>query len=77
MNNLFKGAAIFIGGALVGAAAALLLTSENVEKVREQIKDLAQDAKKKAQECCEQIKQEVEKATAEPKPEEKTQTEEA
>ena len=63
MNNLLKGAALFIGGAIVGATAALLLTPKTGEEVREQLADLAADAKKRAQEYCEQVKAEVAKQT--------------
>lgn len=59
MNNLFKGAALFIGGAAVGAAVALLLTPKTGEEVRKEIADLAQDLKKSAQDYCEQVKQEL------------------
>lgn len=40
MSNLFKGAALFIGGAIAGAAAMLLLSPENLEKVRKEVSDL-------------------------------------
>ena len=64
MNNLFKGAALFIGGALAGATAALLLSPKTGEEVREQIKDLADDAKKRVQDYCEQLKQDLSEANA-------------
>ena len=64
MSNLFKGAALFIGGALVGAAAALLLTPKSGEEVRKEIADLAEEAKKQAQGYCEQVKQDLAKAEA-------------
>lgn len=67
MSNLFKGAALFIGGALVGAAAALLLTPKTGEEVRKEIADLAEEAKKQAQGYCEQVKQDLAKAEAKPK----------
>jgi len=57
MNNLFKGAALFVGGALVGAAAALLLTPKSGEELRHDLTGLANDAKKKAEEYCEQLKE--------------------
>ena len=60
MNNLLKGAAFFIGGALVGATAALLLTPKTGEEVRNEISDLACEAKKRAQECCDQVKEQIE-----------------
>lgn len=40
MSNLFKGASLFIGGAIAGAAAMLLLSPENLEKVRKEVSDL-------------------------------------
>lgn len=57
MSQLFKGAALFIGGALVGAAAALLLTPKTGEEMRKELADLADEVKKNAQEYCEQLKQ--------------------
>jgi len=65
MNNLFKGAALFIGGAIAGAAAALLLTPKTGEEVRKEIADLAQDVKKSAQDYCEQMKKELTDKVAE------------
>ena len=62
MKDLLKGAALFIGGAMVGAAAALLLTPNTGEEVRQQIAEVAEDAKKKVQEYCEQVKTEIEQA---------------
>jgi gas vesicle protein len=66
MNNLFKGAALFLGGALIGATAALLLTPKTGEEVRNEIKDLAEEAKKQVQDYCEKVKQELQTAVAEP-----------
>ena len=57
MNNFFKDAALFIGGALVGAAAALLFTTEKGKEVRSQLADLANEAAERAQDYCEQVKQ--------------------
>jgi len=57
MKDLIKGAALLIGGAVIGAAAALLLTPKTGEEVRKEIKDLAEEAKKRAQDVCEQVKQ--------------------
>ena len=59
MNNLFKGAALFIGGALAGAAAALLLTPKTGEEVRHELSDLATEAKKRAHDYCEQVKHDL------------------
>jgi gas vesicle protein len=45
MSNLFKGAALFAGGALVGAAAALLLTTKKGEEIRHELSDLVDEWK--------------------------------
>ncbi len=65
MNNFFKDAALFIGGALVGAAAALLFTTEKGKEVRSQIADLANEAAERAQDYCEQVKDKWAEVTAE------------
>lgn len=57
MSNLLKGAALFIGGALAGAAAILALSPETAKKVRDDLSDVAGEVKKRAQECCEQVKE--------------------
>ena len=72
MSQLFKGAALFIGGALVGAAAALLLTPKTGEEVRKELADLADEVKKHAQEYCEQLKQDLSEANAAAEPEVQT-----
>lgn len=59
MNSLFKGAALFVGGAIVGAAVALLLAPKTGEEVRKDVADLMDDIKKGAQDYCEQAKQKV------------------
>jgi gas vesicle protein len=64
MNNLFKGATLFIGGVLAGAAAALLLTPKKGEEIRQDLSDLACEAKKRAQEYCEKVKEELAQANA-------------
>ena len=64
MSNLFKGAALFVGGALIGAAAALLLTPKTGEEVRKDLADLAEEAKKHAQDYCERVKKELAEAEA-------------
>ena len=64
MNNLLKGAALFLGGAIVGATAALLLAPKSGEELRKEIAEFAEDAKKRTQEYCEQVKVEVEKQVA-------------
>ena len=45
MSNLFKGAALFAGGALVGAAATLLFTTKRGEEIRHELADLAREWK--------------------------------
>ena len=67
MKDLIKGAALFIGGAMVGAAAALLLTPKTGEEVRKEIKDLAEEAKKQVQDYCEKVKQDLAEANVEVK----------
>ena len=64
MNNLSKGLALFVGGAIVGAAAALLLTPKKGEEVRQELADLAAEAKKRAHQYCEQVKQDLADANA-------------
>lgn len=56
MNNLFKGAALFVGGAIVGAAVALLLAPKTGDEMRKDVADLMDDLKKGAQDYCEQAK---------------------
>ena len=51
-----KGAALFLGGAALGAAVALLLTTKTGEQMRGELADLAKDLKKNAQDYCEQVK---------------------
>ena len=51
--RLSKGLALFVGGAIVGAAAALLLTPKKGEEVRQELADLAAEAKKRAHQYCE------------------------
>lgn len=64
MKNLIKGAALFAGGALLGAAAALLLAPKTGEEVRNDIKDMAEEAKKQMRDYCEKVKQELSNAAA-------------
>ena len=55
---------IFAAGAAVGAAVALLLAPKSGEEMREELKDLAQDATKRAQDYCAQVKKDLEAAVA-------------
>ena len=52
MNSFLKGATLFLGGALVGAAAIILLAPKAGEEARQQLADLAEKAKKQAEEYC-------------------------
>ena len=45
LKDLLKVTAVFAAGAAVGAAVAVLLTPKTGEEMREQLKDLAEDAK--------------------------------
>lgn len=60
MKKLF----IFAAGAAVGAAVALLLAPKSGEEMREELKGLAQDATKRAQDYCAQVKKDLEAAVA-------------
>ena len=60
MSNFLKGVAVFVGGAVAGAAAAVLLSPKTGKEVREELGDLAKKAKDQAQKCYEQVKTEVE-----------------
>ena len=73
MSRLSNGLALFVGGAIVGAAAALLLTPKKGEEFRQELADLAAEAKKRAHQYCEQVKQDLAdaNATAEAQAEEK------
>ena len=61
MNNLFKGAALLLGGAVLGAAAALLLTPKTGEEVRKQLADLLEVAKQQMNQKQQEAKTETEK----------------
>lgn len=50
MNNLFRGAALFIGGAMVGAAAALLLAPKKGEEMRHDLANFAEEVAQKTRE---------------------------
>lgn len=60
MKKLF----IFAAGAAVGAAVALLLAPKSGKEMREELKDLAQDATKRAHDYCEQVKKDLEEAAS-------------
>lgn len=62
MNNLIKTTFVFAAGAAVGAAVALLLAPKSGEQLRSQIVDLANDAQKRVQDYCEQLKQDLTQA---------------
>lgn len=64
MSNFSKGVALFIGGAIAGAAATLLLTPEKREEIRKELSELAAEANKRAQGYCEQLKQEIKSCKA-------------
>lgn len=64
MNDLFKGTLLLAGGIIIGAAAALLVAPQTGEETRKQIADFAEDAKKRAKDYCEQVKQELAEAKA-------------
>lgn len=59
MKDLIKATVLFAAGAAVGAAAALLLTNKTGEEMRKEIKDLASEAKHRAQDYCAQVKEQV------------------
>ena len=63
MNHM-KRFFIFAAGAAVGAAVALLLAPKSGEEMREELKDMAQDATKRAHDYCEQVKKDLEEAAA-------------
>ena len=60
MNDLTKGVALFLGGAMVGAEVAMLLTPKTGAEMREQIANMASEAKDRAESCREQINKGVE-----------------
>ena len=68
MKDLIKTTIVFAAGAAVGAAVAMLLTTKTGEEIRTQLRDLAEDAKKRAQDYCEQVKKEIEEAQAPAEP---------
>lgn len=64
MKDLIKTTIVFAAGAAVGAAVAMLLTPKTGEDIRTQLRDLAEDAKKRAQDYCEQVKKDLTEAQA-------------
>ncbi|MBQ7631821.1 MAG: YtxH domain-containing protein [Paludibacteraceae bacterium] len=59
MNDFIKGTLLLAGGIVIGAAAALIVAPQTGEETRKQIADFAEDAKKRAKDYCEQLKQEL------------------
>lgn len=59
VDKLMKGALLFTAGAAVGAAAALWLMSEHGKPFRDDINNLAGQAKDKLRECCDKVKQQI------------------
>lgn len=57
MNNFIKGGLLFLGGAAVGATIALLLAPKTGEETRKQLGNLAEQAKKRAEEYSAKIKE--------------------
>ena len=60
VDKLFKGAFIFAAGAAAGAVAAMWLMSDKGEEMRNELRDIASQAKTKMQDCYEQVKHEME-----------------
>ena len=59
MNDFIKGTLLLAGGIVIGAAAALIVAPQTGEETRKQIAEVAEDAKKRAKDYCEQLKQEL------------------
>ena len=59
-DKLIKGALLFTAGAAVGAAGAMWLMSDSGKEMRGELRNLAERAQTKIQECCEQVKKEME-----------------
>ena len=57
MNNFIKGGLLFLGGAAIGATVALLLAPKTGDETRKQLSDLAEKAKKRAEEYSAKIKE--------------------
>ena len=63
LKDLIKTTFVFAAGVAAGAAAVLLLAPETGKEAREHLKDLAKHVKNRAQDLCEQVKDQVETAT--------------
>lgn len=61
MNDFLKGATLFIGGAIVGAAAIMLLAPKAGEEARQKLADLAEQAKQQAEQCCDKKRKQTRK----------------
>lgn len=59
-DRLIKNALLFTAGAAAGAAGILWLMSDSGKEVREELENLAEQAKEKIHTCREQMKQEME-----------------
>lgn len=72
MNNFIKGGLLFLGGAAVGATLALLLAPKTGEETRKQLSDLAEKAKKRAEEYSAKIKENLADANCTEQPKNET-----
>ena len=59
MNNVVKSMALLVGGAIAGAAIALMLTPKTGEELRKEMRDLAEEAKKRTEDFCHQVKADI------------------
>ena len=59
MKDLIKGTLLLTGGIVLGATAALLLAPQTREETLQKLSDLAGEAKKRAQDFCDQVKQDL------------------
>ncbi len=71
MKDFVKGTLLLAGGMVIGATVALLFAPQSGEETRKQLGDLAQEAKKRVSDYCEQVKENIEqiKESAAPAPE--------
>lgn len=72
MNNFIKGGLLFLGGAAVGATVALLLAPKTGDETRKQLSDLAEKAKKRAEEYSAKIKENLADANSTEQPKNET-----